>query len=134
MPVHNQFMQDAKGALSPGALRIAGPVIPIEVHVPPQIAQVMTNQGQPIPLAGTGMALIDTGASITCLHEPILLRLQLNPISIALFGTAHGQVQQSIYPARIVFPIWGGLTIDFSGVAGAYLGDLRQYLPKGKEK
>ena len=67
------------------------------------------------------MALIDTGASITCVHEPILQRLQLNPISVSLFGSAHGQVQQSIYPARIVFPIWGGLTIDFSGVAGVDL-------------
>lgn len=67
------------------------------------------------------MAIIDTGASLTCVHEPILQQLQLNPISVAQFGTAHGQVQQSIYPARIVFPVWGGLTIDFQGVAGVDL-------------
>jgi hypothetical protein len=67
------------------------------------------------------MALIDTGASMTCVHEPILRQIQLNPIGVALFGTAKGQVQQSIYPARIVFPVWGGMTIDFQGVAGVDL-------------
>lgn len=46
---------------------------------------------------------------MTCVHEPILTGLGLNPIGIVNSGTAKGLVQQSVYPARIVFPtVWDG--------------------------
>lgn len=92
MSIHNQFVSGPDGSLSPAGLRILGPVMPIEVHVPPAIAEVLTNQSQPIPSPATGMAVIDTGASLTCVHEPILAQLNLNPISVAMMGTAGGQV------------------------------------------
>jgi predicted aspartyl protease len=79
-------------------------MVPVEVHVPQAIAQVLNQQAKPIPAAVTGLALIDTGASRTCVHEPSLTSLGLNPISVVNSGTARGVVQQSVYPARLVFP------------------------------
>lgn len=119
-PVHNQFLQDANNQPSPAGLREAGPIISIEVRIPQQIAQVLTTQGQPVPAPAAGIALIDTGASVTCIHEPILQGLNLNPIGIAPTGTAGGQVQRNVYPATIVF-LPQGWTADFNRVIGVDL-------------
>jgi hypothetical protein len=65
------------------------------------------------------MALVDTGATMTCIHEPILTGLGLHPVNTMAAGTAAGQVQQSIYVAQIIFPQMGW-TIDLP-VAGVDL-------------
>ena len=88
--------------------------------MPPQIAEVLTQQGQPIPAGVAGLALIDTGATMTCVHEQILTSLGLNPIGVATNGTANGPVRQNIYPARVVFPE-AGWTVDVSQVVGVNL-------------
>ncbi len=120
MPIRNNFVRDANNQVSSAPLRVAGAVVPVEVHVPQAIAQVLNQQAKPIPAAVTGLALIDTGASRTCVHEASLTSLGLNPISVVNSGTARGVVQQSVYPARLVFPTHGW-TLDFVGLAGVDL-------------
>lgn len=107
MPVHNHFVRDSSGNISAGALAIVGPFCPIEIHVPPAIAQILSNTGQPMPNCVTGMALIDTGATSTCVHEQILIGLGLNPVGIVNLGTANGPTQQNVYPLRIICPTQG---------------------------
>jgi len=97
-----------------------GAFFPIEVHVPPAIAALLNDQNLPVPAPLSGLALIDTGATLTCVHETLLARLGLNPIGVITSGTASGPVQQNVYPARIVFPAQGW-TIDLAGVAGVNL-------------
>lgn len=122
MPTHNRFFRDAAGqlGLSPGLLATVGAVLPIEIHVPPIIAQTLTDRGDPVPAPIAGMALIDTGATFTCVHEPVLQQLGLNPIGVTTSGTAAGPVQQSQYPARLVSPdqAW---TFDVASVIGVDL-------------
>ena len=120
MPIHNGLITDPSGSFSPDGLIAVGAFFAIEVHVPPEIAEVLTQQGQPIPTPVSGFALIDTGATLTCVHERALLDLGLNPVGTVNSGTAHGQVQQSLYPARIVFPAQGW-TVDIGSVAGVDL-------------
>ena len=105
MPVNNRYFQDAAGHVlfSADNLALVGAVVPIEIHVPQVIAQVLTGRGHPHP-AVTGMAMVDTGATFTCVHEPVLLQLGLNPVGVATSGTASGPVQQSQYPVRLVSP------------------------------
>jgi hypothetical protein len=50
------------------------------------------------------MGLIDTGATYTCVHEPLLVALGLPPINVIQSGTANGPVQQNVYAARVNFP------------------------------
>jgi hypothetical protein len=107
MPIHNQFIRDLSGNLSSPGLVNLGAFSPIEIHIPPQIAQIITNSGQPMPNCVTGVALIDTGASSTCVHEPILRGLGLNPVGVVNTGTAGGPQQQNVYPVRIVCPTQG---------------------------
>ncbi len=120
MPIYNRFFRDASGKLIPAGLREVGAFFDIEVHVPPPIAQILTNQGKPLPSPVRGVAIVDTGATMTCVNESILQGLGLNPIGIVLAGTASGPTPQNIYPARLVFPA-EGFGIDFQGVAGVNL-------------
>lgn len=110
MPIHNQFMLDKNNKQSAQALFHAGAFFPIEVHVPPQIADALAASGQAIPSCIAGMGLIDTGATYTCVHEDALRQLGLKLFDIVDSGTADGPKQQNVYAARIVFPTKG---VDF---------------------
>lgn len=120
MPSHSQFIHDQNGNPSPTGLINVGAYFPIEVHVPPQIAEALTNAGQSVPHCATGLALIDTGATLTCVHEPLLHSLGLNPVGTVNSGTASGPVRQNVYPARIVFPT-KGWTLDVAQAVGVNL-------------
>lgn len=132
MPTHNQFIYDPSTSQpSPGGLRELGAYFPIEIHVPPLIAEALTKQGLSIPTPVSGVGLIDTGASLTCVDEYILTGLSLNPIGVVNTGTASGPVQQNVYPGRIVFPT-KGWTLDLERVAGVNLAGqvVREAQPK----
>jgi hypothetical protein len=114
VPTHNQFLYDASTA-GPGpyptpsadVLVSAGAFTNVDVDVPPQIASSMSAAGQTIPAAASGLALLDTGATLTCVHEPLLTGMGLNPVGVVTSGTAAGQQQQSLYVARLTFPLLG---------------------------
>lgn len=115
MPVHNNFLLDQSGSIgNPAALAQHGALIAVEIHVPQVIAEVLAADNKPIPAPSAGVALIDTGATMTCVHEAVLTGLGLNPVGAIRSGTAAGQVQQSVYPCRLVFPAQGW-TLDIAG-------------------
>ena len=120
MPTHSQFIKDENGNPSPQGLTHTGPYFPIEVHVPPQIADSLTKAGQPVPASISGLGLIDTGATLTCIHKNVLENLELNPIDVVTSGTANGPAQQNVYPARITFPT-KGWTLDLGKAIGVDL-------------
>ena len=68
----------------------------------------------------SGVALIDTGATGTCVHEPVLQQLGLNPIGATNSGTAAGQTRHNLYPARLEFPA-DGIDREFNSVVGVNL-------------
>lgn len=104
MPHYNTYVRDPGGNLNPSGLRVLGAIFAIEIHVPPQIADALAKENKPIPAPQSGLALIDTGATMTCVHEDILVALGLSPVGVVKAGTAAGPVQQNVYPVRIVFP------------------------------
>lgn len=120
MPIHNQFVFGPNNQFSSAALRALGAFFPIEVHVPPLVAQAMVAAGQPVPACATGIGLVDTGATLTCVNDSVLRGLGLNPIGVTTSGTANGPSQCNLYPARIVFPIQGW-TVDIGQVIGVNL-------------
>ena len=91
MPIHNRHYIDPKGQThSPLALRVAGPLLEVEVNIPQPLIDLLSSQNKPIPPARSGIALIDTGASKTCVELSILAALGINPIGITSVGTAGG--------------------------------------------
>jgi hypothetical protein len=89
---------------SAGVLASVGAVTPIDLSVPMAVASSLASAGQPVPPSATGVAMLDTGASLTCVHEPLLTGLGLHPVGSITSGTAAGQVQQSLYVALLSFP------------------------------
>ena len=108
MPTLNNFslQQNPGGQLqpSPQTLAAMGPVIQIRIEVPAALATSLVAGNQLVPNPVDGLALIDTGATITSIHAPILTGMGINPVGIATVGTAGGPQQQSTYAARVSFP------------------------------
>jgi len=108
MPTLNNFsFQNNPGQLpqpSPQNLATTGPVIQIRVEVASALAASLIAAKQIVPNPIDGIALIDTGATITSIDASILTRLGINPVGVANVGTAAGPQQQSTYAARLSFP------------------------------
>ena len=122
MPTHNKFYRHpTTGDLNPAGLMVMGAFLQVAIHVPPAIANDLAAKNEPVPSPVSGVALIDTGATMTCVHESILKdQLGLHPISVITVGTASGRTQQNVYPARIV-TTEQNITLDLDGVAGVDL-------------
>lgn len=92
-------------------LRTVGPLIPVELQIPDQLAQHYSKTNIPIPNCIRGDALVDTGASITCVDLLLIKSLGLQPISSGQVLTPQGSAIQGIYPVKIVF---AGTSIAFN--------------------
>jgi len=98
-----------------------GATTPVIVSVPPAVENYLNNAGQPVPPPSAGLSLVDTGASQTCVHEPVLKALGLQPSGTIQSGTAAGPVTTSLYFIRLALPglMWVGdlqvVGVDLSG-------------------
>jgi len=106
---------------APGMLLQAGPILPVQVQVPAALAQQLqaTNQAIPTPIAG--IALVDTGATMSAVEVTVVQSLGIQPVGTAVVGTAGGKQMQAVYPARFSFPGTGLPHIDCSSLFGASL-------------
>ena len=106
---------------SPDLFQQIGPAIAVQIEVPQALAKQLAAQGQTVPQPVTGLALIDTGATISAVDQSAIAHLGVSTVGLAGIGTAGGPQQLNLYPIRIVLtPL--GLGIDFSSVTGAPLG------------
>lgn len=125
MPIHNKyfFRKKPDGSLEfhPGPLHKSGPVLPIEIHIPTALAAHYDKQNQTPPSPGTGLALIDTGATNSAVDKKIISSLSVKPVGVIDVGTASGIVQQETYPAKLSFPV-EKIEVEFSRMAGVDLG------------
>lgn len=112
MPTFHSYLYDS-GQHGPGPYPLPSPellsgigaITAVVVSVPPVVEVALSAAGGGAgPAPETGASLIDTGASLTCVHEPLLQTLGLHPTGTIESGTAAGRVQQSLYYARVTFP------------------------------
>jgi hypothetical protein len=78
----------------------------IEVVIVPSqpVIEMLRKNGLQIP-STKAMALIDTGASSTCISKIIVEQLKLNPFDIQLVNTAAGESRQLLYDIGVALPI-----------------------------
>jgi hypothetical protein len=113
-------MDPSKGIHAPQGLATLGAVLQVEVNLPQPLIEFLGQQGRPIPAPYTGTALIDTGASMTCVDESVLTNLGINAVGLVSLGTAAGLVQRPLFPARLAFPE-PKLNVDLSRVVAVDL-------------
>jgi len=121
MPIFNQhYIDPEQKRHNPVALAGAGPVLQVEVNLPQPLINLLSSQNKPIPAPSPGFALIDTGASRTCIDSQVLSNLGISPIGVVTMGTAGGSTSCPLFPAKLSFPVIN-LVIDFGSVAGVNL-------------
>ena len=85
-------------------IRSAGPIIEVVIIPPQPVAEILKKEGKPI-LSIKVVALIDTGASSTCISKVIVDTLNLIPFDAQIVLTAGGESQQFLYDIGIILPI-----------------------------
>ena len=106
MPILNIQLaaQDPSGNQIPPlvALQQRGPVVQVSVSVEQSIAQQLLAQGLSLPTPERGFALIDTGATSTCIDDGAVGRLNLPVIDVVTVASAsHASMQQNVHPIQI---------------------------------
>lgn len=120
MPISSGRFHDQQGKAIQNALAAQGPAFPVEVQVPLALAQYLSKQNTPLPAPSTGMALIDTGASRSCVDLSVISALGVQSVGQQTLRTAGGEITAPLFPAQFQFPTIG-LTIDFGSVVGVDL-------------
>lgn len=94
--------------IPPGvALFQRGPMLPVVIQPSPSFAAALTKAGKPALQPATGMALIDTGATSSCVDGEIAQRMGLAPNGTGVISSAsHEKAETLTYPLRLQFPGW----------------------------
>jgi hypothetical protein len=101
MPIFNFVQWDS---VNLGTFERDGPLIRVEISMPAALEEWCTKNNVLVAPPVPGYALIDTGASISGIHEPILEKLSIVPIDSIILGTAGGDGKAFVYPTRVGFP------------------------------
>jgi hypothetical protein len=103
MPVHNVHPVGFPD-LPADLLHLRGLLLQVVIDIPLSLAGRLTASGQTIPTPAGGNALVDTGASCSCVEERLLQRLQLQPVNQVKMTGATGARLQNVYHPRLLFP------------------------------
>jgi predicted aspartyl protease len=91
-----------------GMLQRRGPVIQVSITAEESIAKNLAQLGKTLPPPKAGWALIDTGASVTCVDDQAARDLGLPIIDVVgMWSASHAQTQQNVYPVQITIPALG---------------------------
>lgn len=83
-------------------LQQRGPVVQVSVKLEQTFANALAQQGKSIPPALAGLALIDTGASNTCIDDEAAQSMSLPVIDVGAMNSAsHTKTPSNIYPTQI---------------------------------
>jgi len=102
-------------------LEETGPLIQVVVSMPPALEEFCVTKGIEIPAPVSGYALVDTGASATSVHEPILQQLSVLPIDSIPSATPSGPGRSFVYPAKVSFPTLNVSDVRMDRVLGSEL-------------
>lgn len=86
----------------PAALVQRGPVLEVAVSVTDEHRKALAKHGEPEPNVVTGLALIDTGASVTCIDDSVAIDAGLPVVDKGRISSATDTPEASVYAGRIV--------------------------------
>jgi len=122
VPIFSHYWpHEETGRADPDALMSRGPSLSVEISVHEEFAAILEQEGISIPQPQTGLALIDTGASITSIDQSVVQALSLIPVGVTPVATPSGQDEQFLYPCRITFPGTPIPSLNFDRVTGSEL-------------
>jgi predicted aspartyl protease len=79
-----------------------GPCVQVVIELAQSFAEQLVQQGQSVPQPVAGVALVDTGASTTCIDDALALSLGLPVIDVVQMTSAsHAGTQTDVYLSRV---------------------------------
>ena len=118
MPVFDFFFWNQQ---SGNLLEKDGAIIQVEIGTPKALEEWIVKKQLQVPPPIPGYALIDTGASISSVHQEVLDQLSILPIDSIPLCTPSGEDRAFIYPTKVSFPGLGVSEYQMSRVAGSQL-------------
>jgi predicted aspartyl protease len=98
-----------------------GPVIPVVILPNPAFSKALQDAGRPIPAPIQGIALIDTGATTTCVDGDVATEMGLAANGVAKMASASQTSSECLtYPVRLTFPIWN-VHLDCAKAMGVHI-------------
>ncbi len=88
-----------------------GPLLTVTVSVLDQQADIRRRRGDEIPVV-EGLALIDSGASATCIDDEVAMRAGLPAVDTARMSSASGPSEVSVYAGKITLVQRGSTSSD----------------------
>lgn len=128
MSVYNNLFlknNNSGNQIDPGALFGFGPVISVEIAIPTPLAEVLTKTNKPLPQPKAGLALIDTGATRSCVDDDVIRSLGVNPVGAAKIHNSNGEQEVNMFPAHFRFPSIKDFEIDFTSAIGVNINAQR---------
>jgi len=96
--------------------------VKVTIGLAQSIASQLLQQGQTLPSPVSGIALIDTGASTTCVDDSVAQQMQLPVVNVVNIASAsHASTKQNVYPIQIEV-IGLPISIETPNAIGAALG------------
>lgn len=97
---HNDDIQKCQDALME-----TGALINIEIAPPKPLVDALIKAKKPVPATKTGLALIDTGARITSIHEDFIKDIGVKAVGAQKMTTPSGGINDmNTYPVRLKIP------------------------------
>lgn len=82
-----------------------GPIVEIQIVIPRDLAKVLKDKGETVPDPIKANALIDTGATNSCVNSDVIKGLNVSPIGISKICTAsHANIDCNQYKLGFQFP------------------------------
>lgn len=110
MPIlHLQYSGEGKDpsgkvfTLQPSvAMQMRGPCVQVVISLGTAMTQALQQKGDPIPTPVSGLALLDTGATGTCIDAKTAEAMKLPVIDVGKMTSAtHEDTDQNIHPIKI---------------------------------
>lgn len=108
-----------------------GPILQVQIEVPKVLAARLESEGKAVPPPATGIALIDTGATISAVTRSVIDALGLQPIRTVSVGHADGVAEQGVFTVQWAFP-GTDLPRLITSALGANLERHTMPLPQGR--
>lgn len=86
----------------PFALLQQGPVVQVVFGVAQALATQLTQHGHTLPNPTAGFALVDTGASVTCIDDALAQSMALPVVDVVqMISASHASTPANVYPVQM---------------------------------
>lgn len=129
--LNHSFAHDTDIGQCASNMILKGALLPIEIAPPQPLVDELLKKKKPIPDTKTGIALIDTGAQLTSIHEPFLSSLGVKAVGVQNMTTPSGGSNQvNSYPVRLKIPAHN-IDVDLPEIITANLENFKT--PDGEQ-